>query len=75
MSLYFFGMPEIARNDPKSWTMLIWGNIGITLGLFVARWVAHILAHNDESDSRSIRVLWLVGVARWVPSDEKQKRE
>jgi len=67
-------MPAALLKSPSQWTVEIHGNISITIGLFIVRYVPLIPSWEDADRVRS---LWFLGVGRVKPAtpDKVEKVE
>jgi len=67
-------MPTALLRSPSQWTVEIHGNISITIGLFIVRYVSLILSWKSADGNRS---LWFLGVGRVKPAtpDKAEKVE
>jgi hypothetical protein len=67
-------MPAALLRSPSQWTVEIHGNISITIGLFIVRYVRLILSWKSADGNRS---LWFLGIGRVKPAtpDKTEKVE
>jgi hypothetical protein len=68
-------MPAALLRSPSQWTVEIHGNISITIGLFIVRYVPPL--YSQVKDADRCRSLWFLGIGRVKPAtpDKVEKVE